>query len=102
MLRRNTTTMDNHLYSGAYLIRGEDPEEFAALCEDYRRRFTPDSADTEFLVGSLIQTEWRMRRYRKAETHIIAASSRQATHSYPPPEMDIKAFHDVRKIIDSL
>ena len=96
------SSIDHALYNGAYLIHGEDPEEFAVLCEEYRRRFAPDSVDTECLVASLIHTEWRMRRYRKVETQQIELSVRQSKRTNPPPELSNRAFHLVRKQLDAL
>jgi len=56
---------DPALYAGQYLIPGEDPEEFAALCEQYLRRFPLDDPFGTFLVDSLIVDDWVLRRFRK-------------------------------------
>ena len=57
---------DPALHSGSYLLPGEDPEEFAALCEQYLRRFPVDDPLGAFLVDSLIHDDWALRRFRKA------------------------------------
>ena len=87
---------DHAFYSGAYLLRGEDPEEFAALCEDYRRRFAAIGPETECLLTSLIHTEWNLRRYRKLERQMIELHRGRAASPLPPPELESRSFRQLR------
>jgi len=52
------------------VIPGESPEDLETLALDYHHRFHPDAPEQSFLVDSLIQSEWLLRRYRKVEAQL--------------------------------
>jgi len=52
------------------VIPGESPEDLETLALDYHHRFRPAAPEQSFLVDSLIQSEWLLRRYRKVEAQL--------------------------------
>ena len=90
-------SLDPGLYDGRYLIPGEDPEEFLAVVEDYRRRYA-GGFETEFFVATLIHGAWSLRRYRKAEREIIE-TVRKGSRALLPPEVNDRAFQNLQKIV---
>jgi len=69
-----TASSQNALKSGidsnSQIIRGEDPAALDALAADYFRDFQPQSAAERALLDILIDTEWLLRRLRRAEAHL--------------------------------
>ena len=64
----------NALKSGidakAQVIPGEDPAELAALAHAYHQRFRATNPEENFLIDTLIDSEWLLRRYRRVEAQI--------------------------------
>jgi hypothetical protein len=64
----------NALKSGidaqSQIIRGEDPIALAALTNEYLVEYQPRFASERSLVDILIDTEWLLRRLRKAEAQL--------------------------------
>jgi hypothetical protein len=62
-------TRFNALKSGidakSQVIPGEDPTEFEALAENYRRQFQPATPVEVCLVDALTSADWELRRLRK-------------------------------------
>jgi hypothetical protein len=62
-------TRFNALKSGidakSQVIPGEDPAEFEALAENYRRQFQPATPSEVCLVDALTTADWELRRLRK-------------------------------------
>jgi hypothetical protein len=62
-------TRFNALKSGidakSHVIPGEDPAEFEALAENYRRQFQPATPSEVCLVDALTTADWELRRLRK-------------------------------------
>jgi len=56
--------------SQSQVIRGEDPAALESLAADYLRDHQPQSAAERALVDMLIDTEWLLRRLRKAEAQL--------------------------------
>ena len=52
------------------VIPGEDPVELEELAAGYHREFQPATPLERFLVDSLIQDEWQIRRYRTIEARL--------------------------------
>jgi hypothetical protein len=52
------------------VIPGESPEDLETLALDYHHRFHPEAPERSFLVDTLIQSEWLLRRYRKVEAQL--------------------------------
>jgi len=67
----------NALKSGidaeSQVIRGEDPAALAALTGDYLAEFQPQAAAERALLDILIDSEWLLRRLRKAEAQLWEA-----------------------------
>ncbi|MGO9260036.1 MAG: hypothetical protein ACLQU1_27540 [Bryobacteraceae bacterium] len=80
----------NALKSGidakSQIIRGEDPAALDALVAQYLLDHQPQSATERALVDILIDSEWTLRRLRKAEAQLwqydLAAISQENTKSY--------------------
>jgi hypothetical protein len=56
----------------ASVLPGEDPDEYQALADEYRRRFAPSTAEQSFLVETLIQSDWNRRRYVRIQAELSA------------------------------
>ncbi|MGD0498285.1 MAG: hypothetical protein ABSC23_07605 [Bryobacteraceae bacterium] len=52
------------------VIPGEDPDTLETLAAEYHQRFRPATPEQRFLVDSLIEAEWKLRRFRKVEAHL--------------------------------
>jgi hypothetical protein len=70
----NAVSSQNALKSGidaeGQVIRGEVSAELTALAEEYLRDHAPQTAAEWALVDTLIDTEWLLRRLRRAEAHL--------------------------------
>jgi hypothetical protein len=53
------------------VIPGEDPAEFADLSMSYRGHFRPHGPEQEYLVETLVQSDWLRRRALRIEAEII-------------------------------
>jgi hypothetical protein len=77
----------NALKSGidacAQVIPGEDPEELAALARAYHERFRPSTPEENFLVDTLVDSEWLLRRYRRVEAQLWRYSMDRAPDPNP-------------------
>jgi hypothetical protein len=64
----------NALKSGidakSQVIPGEDPAELAALAANYQLEFQPASPLEQFLVDSLVNADWKLRRLGKVEAQL--------------------------------
>ena len=66
--RRSSQNATTHgLTATTVVIRGEDPDRFAALVESYRRRFRPENDDERAMVDELAAASWRYRRVTKVD-----------------------------------
>ena len=52
------------------IIPGEDPAQLEALTAEYHRQSQPATPLTRFLVDSLIDAEWQLRRFRTIEVQL--------------------------------
>ncbi len=52
------------------VIRGEDQWALEQLASEYHERFRPATPDARFLVDSLVNAEWQLRRLRKVEAQL--------------------------------
>ena len=52
------------------VIPSEDPAAFQALIDEYYQRFQPAAPEVRFLVDTLIDCEWQLRRFRKIESQV--------------------------------
>jgi hypothetical protein len=58
------------LYARSQVIAGEDPAELRALAGQYFLRWEPATPEESFLVATLIDAEWLLRRYSLADAKI--------------------------------
>jgi len=58
------------IHAESQIIRGEDPASLEALTREYYLEYQPQSASERALVDVLLDTEWLLRRLRKAESHL--------------------------------
>ncbi len=85
------------VYASAQVIPGEDPAELEALAEAYNQQFQPCGPLERFLVDSLVNAEWQLRRYRKIEA---ALWQREASLAGDPLAVfDSPAFLRLQRLI---
>jgi hypothetical protein len=58
------------LYARSQIIDGEDPDELRTLADSYFLRWEPATPEESFLVATLIDAEWLLRRYSLADAKI--------------------------------
>ena len=58
------------LYARSQVIAGEDPAELRALADQYFLRWQPATPEESFLVATLIDADWLLRRYSLADAKI--------------------------------
>src|SRR5690242_9109115 len=58
------------LYARSRIIAGEDSAELRALASQYFDRWQPATPEESFLVASLIDAEWLLRRYALADAKV--------------------------------
>ena len=55
------------------VIPGEDPTELEALALDYHQQFNPQGPLEDYLVGTIVQSDWNRRRYTRIEGQVLQA-----------------------------
>ncbi|MBZ5581630.1 MAG: hypothetical protein LAQ30_05385 [Acidobacteriia bacterium] len=55
------------------VIPGEDPAAFEALAQDYREQFHPVGPLEDYLVETLVQSDWNRRRLARIQAQVIGA-----------------------------
>jgi hypothetical protein len=66
---RSARNAEKHgMYTNAVLLHYESAEDFAALCEDYYRQFSPNNRAESDLVDRMIAATWRLRRLSALES----------------------------------
>jgi hypothetical protein len=68
------------------IVRGEDPAELQTLTAEYRERWQPATPEQRLLVDTLIDCEWLLRRFRKAEAQLWNRKMKEAEVWKPDPE----------------
>src|SRR5689334_1451530 len=58
------------LYARSQIIEGEDPAELRALADSYYDQCRPATAQEAFLVNTMIDSDWLLRRYALADAKI--------------------------------
>lgn len=58
------------IYAKSMIIPGEDPAQLEALTAEYHHQFQPATPLARFLVDSLIDAEWQLRRFRTIEAQL--------------------------------
>jgi hypothetical protein len=60
------------IYARVMIVPGEDPAEFESMAANYQEEIQPASQIEQYLVDTLIENDWRLRRLRMAETRLWA------------------------------
>jgi len=81
------------------VIRGEDAAELEALAANYEKQFQPADPLERFLVDSLINAEWQLRRLRKVEASLWEREISNAAD--PLAIFDSPAFNRLQRRIDA-
>jgi hypothetical protein len=61
----------------------ESAEDLAQLAAEYHELYTPANADERFLVDTLVNNEWRLRRLRCVEADLWRAANNLFIESHP-------------------
>ena len=69
------------IHAESEVIPGEDPAELENLAADYHQRFVPATPEECFLVDSLVDADWQMRRLRKARAQLWVHELKDAAQS---------------------
>jgi hypothetical protein len=107
--------LQHGLYSKSPLLPDEDPVEYAALTAYYRERFLAATEQERRIVDDLIDADWRVKRYTRAETRVlaVAAAEHELTldETFDIPSNDIQsrriaatalAFRSQQKLVAQL
>jgi hypothetical protein len=66
----SANSLKTGLYARSQIIAGEDPAELRALADQYFLRWEPATPEESFLVATLIDADWLLRRYSLADAKI--------------------------------
>jgi hypothetical protein len=69
------------------IVRGEDPAELQTLTAEYQQRWQPATPEQRLLVETLIDCEWLLRRFRKAEAQLWQCKMQKAEIWKPDPDL---------------
>jgi len=70
--RASMNAVKHGMYSAAVVLPGEPQGEYDALLQRYLDRFQPASPDQEYLVHTLVNAEWRIKRLMHIQTARLA------------------------------
>ena len=65
-----SNSLKTGLYARSQIIAGEDPTELRALSDRYFLRWDPATPEESFLVSTLIDSDWLLRRYSLADAQL--------------------------------
>jgi hypothetical protein len=93
------------------IMFGESAEDLAQLAAEYHELYAPANADERFLVDSMINYEWRLRRLRGVEADLWLTAAK-GLHKKSDPAVDAcslgsaitdsgPAFDRLQRIINS-
>ena len=66
----SANSLKTGLYARSQVIAGEDPAELRALADQYFLRWQPATPEESFLVATLVDADWLLRRYALADAKI--------------------------------
>ena len=66
----SANSLKTGLYARSQVIASEDPAELRALADQYFLRWQPATPEESFLVATLIDADWLLRRYALADSKI--------------------------------
>jgi len=89
------------IHAKSTVIPGESAEELDELIADYHRQYRPATPEQRFLVDTMVNAEWMLRRYRNIEARLWEFAfqdpeSSGATESFLRHQRDFAFVH--RKI----
>ena len=68
--RSSQNALKSGLDSESLFIRGEDPEQFRQLQNEYADRFHPATPDERFQLDLILRNEWLLRRMMRVEAQL--------------------------------
>ncbi|MBV9507899.1 MAG: hypothetical protein JO323_23155 [Acidobacteriia bacterium] len=68
--RSSQNALKSGLDSESLFIRGEDPEQFRQLQNEYADRFQPATPDERFQLDLILRNEWLLRRVMRVEAQL--------------------------------
>jgi hypothetical protein len=66
----SANSLKTGLYARSQVIAGEDAAELRGLADQYFLRWEPATPEESFLVATLVDSEWLLRRYSLADAQI--------------------------------
>ena len=87
------------IHAQSLVIPGEDPEELQTLADGYHAQFPPATALERFLVDSLIQAEWQLRRLHCIEAQVW---QHQLANSESPETPSLGSVFDAGRAVFTL
>jgi hypothetical protein len=75
------------------IIFGEVAEDLAQLAAEYQELYSPANPDERFLVDSMVNYEWRLRRLRRVEASLWLSGAK-VSRSENHPEIDPASLGD--------
>src|SRR5580658_845745 len=88
----------------------ESAEDLAALAAEYHEFYSPANVDERFLVDTLVNSEWRLRRLRAVEADLWRAANNLFLDNHPEIEISgsgdafessVPAFERLQRIMNS-
>jgi hypothetical protein len=65
------------------IMCSESAEDFAELAAEYHELYSPANVDESFLVDTLVNSEWRLRRLRCVEADLWRAANNLFIENHP-------------------
>jgi hypothetical protein len=83
------------------IMFGESAEGLAALAAEYHELHAPANADERFLVDSMINYEWRLRRLRSVEADLWISAAKGAASIGDAFNNGARAFDRLQRMVNS-
>jgi hypothetical protein len=83
------------------IMFGESAGDLAQLAAEYHELYTPADADERFLVDSMVNYEWRLRRLRGVEADLWISAAKGAASIGDTFNNGARAFDRLQRMINS-
>ena len=83
------------------IMFGESAGDLAQLAAEYHELYTPADADERFLVDSMVNYEWRLRRLRGVEADLWISAAKGAASIGDAFNNGARAFDRLQRMINS-
>src|ERR1700677_4298617 len=83
------------------IMFGESADDLAALAVEYHELYAPANADERFLVDSMVNYEWRLRRLRGVEADLWISAAKGAASIGDAFNNGARAFDRLQRMINS-